>query len=183
MSGRMAGKGEDLRWLIAREIPHLRRYAGFLVGDAEEADDLVQDCLERALRKRHLWTRRGTLRSWLFRLLYRLHIDAARSRSSRRRKHDASAEQQGVRVQPPAQEPSLQLDDVSVALRQLPSDQQAAILLVGVEGFSYEEAAAVLDIPVGTLRSRLSRARDELRALWSPPAEDGSGRSHLRRVK
>ncbi|MEX0758413.1 MAG: sigma-70 family RNA polymerase sigma factor [Tistlia sp.] len=177
----VGGDAEDLKWLIAREIPHLRRYACFLVGDRARADDLVQDCLERALRKRHLWKRHGTLRSWLFRLLYRLHIDAGRSLSRRRTATDAAADAQ-VSVQWPDQEPSLQVGDVAFALRRLPEDQQAAILLIGVEGFSYEEAARVLDIPIGTLRSRLSRGRDALRAHWSPELEE-SDRPALRRVK
>lgn len=176
-------ESEDLRWLIAREIPHLRRYAMFLVGDPERADDLVQDCLERALRKRHLWRRQGSLRSWLFRLLHRLHIDAGRSRASRRRAHEASASGQELSVQPPAQEPAVQLEAVTEALRRLPTDQQAAILLVGVEGFSYEEAAAILEVPVGTVRSRLSRGRDALRATWSRAPDRGLERPLLRRIK
>lgn len=173
---------QDLKWLIAREIPHLRRYAGFLVRDPVLADDLVQDCLERAIRKRHLWQRHGTLRSWLFRLLYRLQIDAGRSRSRQRVAIHAAADEQPS-VQRPDQEPSLQVGDVSVALRRLPQDQQAAILLIGVEGFTYEEAAIALDIPIGTLRSRLSRGRDALRAHWSPEPDVGAARPTLRRVK
>jgi RNA polymerase sigma-70 factor (ECF subfamily) len=173
---------EDIKWLIAREIPHLRRYAGFLVGDPVLADDLVQDCLERAIRKRHLWKRHGTLRSWLFRLLYRLQIDASRSRSRHRLAIHAAAEEQPS-VQRPHQEPALQVGDVTAGLRRLPRDQQAAILLVGVEGLTYEEAAMALDIPIGTLRSRLSRGRDALRAHWSPELEATEERPALRRVK
>lgn len=182
----MATDGEDLQWLIAREIPHLRRYAGFIVGDPQRADDLVQDCLERALRKSHLWKRYGSLRSWLFRLLYRLHIDSVRAHRKQRRVAEAAADAQPNAV-PPQQPSSLQLGDVVAALRRLPEEQQAAILLVGVEGFSYEEAAQILDIPIGTLRSRLSRGRDALRSGWSPEPLTApvavSDHPMLRRVK
>ena len=178
---------EDLKWLIAREIPHLRRYAAVLADEPQRVDDLVQDCLERALRKRHLWSRQGNLRSWLFRLLYRQHIDAARGQSRRRRLTQAAGAEL-PRLQRPAQEPSVQMGDVVAALHLLPKDQQAAILLVGVEGFSYEEAAGILEVPVGTVRSRLSRGRDSLRANWAAPSK-GAGEAAprqapaLRRIK
>ena len=168
----------DLKWLIAREIPHLRRYAAVLVGAPERVDDLVQDCLERALRKRHLWHRQGSLRSWLFRLLYRQHIDRSRSLARRRVVTRAAADDQPV-VQGASQEHSVQVRDVAAALQRLPEKQRSAIVLVGVEGFSYEETARILDVPIGTLRSRLSRGRDALRDTWSPAAVEPA----LRRVK
>jgi len=168
---------DDLKWLIAREIPHLRRYAAVLVGEPHRVDDLVQDCLERALRKRHLWRRQGRLRSWLFRLLYRQHVDSGRRGSRRREVTDAAAAELAT-IQPPRQEHMVQVRDIATALRRLPVEQRAAILLVGLDGLSYEEAAQVLDVPVGTLRSRLSRGRDALRDGWRPAAQ-----SALRRVK
>lgn len=171
---------DDLRWLIAREIPHLRRYAALLTGAPDRVDDLVQDCLERALRKRRLWSRQGSLRSWLFRLLYRLHIDTGRSRSRRREITEAAGAEQ-PRVQPPRQEHSVEVRDLAAAMDDLPEEQRAAIVLVGVEGLSYEETAHILDIPVGTLRSRLSRGRDALRETWTPAHAAATPR--LRRVK
>lgn len=171
-------RDEDLKWLIAREIPHLRRYAALLEADPHRVDDLVQDCLERALRKKHLWRRQGRLRSWLFRLLYRQHIDRGRQLSRRRTVTRAAADEQPA-VQLPRQEHTVHARSIAAALQRLPEDQRAAIVLVGVEGFSYEEAAQILDVPIGTLRSRLSRGRDALRDSWSPQLSEPA----LRRVK
>lgn len=153
----------DFQWLIAREIPHLRRYARALTRDVEEADDLVQDCLERALRKRHLWRRQGSLRGWLFRMLYHVHLN---SRRGERRRPTTRAAPEAVEAVPaPAnQESHVECRRVADALDRLPAPQREALLLVSLEGMPYDQAAWVLDIPVGTLRSRLSRARDALRA-------------------
>ena len=155
----------DVKWLIATEVPHLRRFAIALTGDREAADDLVQDCVVRALRKRHLWRRRGSLRSWLFRILYRIYVDGVRAPQREvALPHDAPA---AKLVQPPAQEARVEVRNVVVGLRQLPADQRAAILLVALEGLPYDEAADALDIPVGTLRSRLSRGREALRGMMA----------------
>lgn len=169
---------DDLKWLIAREIPHLRRYAAVLVGEPHLVDDLVQDCLERALRKRHLWRRHGRLRSWLFRLLYRRHVDRGRRASRRREVTDEAAAELPV-AQPARQEHAVQVRDIAAALRRIPEEQRAAIVLVGVEGLSYEEAAEVLDVPIGTLRSRLWRGREALREAWLPRTAEAG----LRRIK
>jgi RNA polymerase sigma-70 factor, ECF subfamily len=169
---------DDLKWLIAREIPHLRRYAATLVGQPSQVDDLVQDCLERALRKRHLWRNQGRLRSWLFRLLYRRYIDRQRQ-GYRRRALARDAVNESAAVQPARQEDSVQVRDMAVALSRLPEEQRIAIVLVGVEGLSYEEAAEVVNVPIGTLRSRLSRGRDALRETWVPTTSSVP----LRRVK
>jgi len=170
---------------IVREIPHLRRFARALVWERERADDLVQDTLERALLKRHLWLRSGSLRSWLFRMLYRVFL-SQRSRLSRRRAHDLVASpaiREGASLQTATQEPRRQLRETVRALEELPPAQRAAIVLVALEGVSYEEAAKVLDVPVGTVRSRLARARNTLRCV----AHDGVPRQAslrtLRRVK
>lgn len=168
---------DDLKWLIAREIPHLRRYARALTRDAEEADDLVQDSLERALRKRHLWQRRGTLRGWLFRMLYHVHLNRRRGES--RRPIEPSADGVAAGSAPPAQESYLECLRVADALDRLPASQRDAILLVSLEGMPYDEAAWILDIPIGTLRSRLSRGRDALRRSISARPKP----TLLRRVK
>lgn len=170
---------DDLKWLIARELPHLRRYARALTGgDADTADDVVQDCLEKALAKRRSWRRSGSVRFWLFRILYRCHIDSLRRR---RRRDIADEDVEDVSpAAPPAQDQRIACNDVAEALARLPARQRETILLIALEGVSYDEAAAILDVPVGTVRSRLSRGRDALRHLWSPGLESVH---HLRRVK
>lgn len=170
---------EPLAWLIARELPQLRRFAALLTRDPQAVDDLVQDCLERALRKQHLWLRRGSLRSWLFRLLYRRYIDQQRSARARSRLLVESDGDAPDPIQAPGQEDSLAVANVLEALARLPAEQRAAILLVGVEGLTYAEAARVLGVAVGTLRSRISRGRDRLRLTWRPESRP----LPLRRVK
>ena len=169
---------EDLKWAITREIPHLRRFARTLVADQDAADDLIQDCLERALRKRRQWTRRGSLRSWLFRILYTTHLN---SRSRQRRENrvmDHSAEPPPVPV-PAEQDSVVAARDLVSELESLPHDQKSAILLVALEGLDYSEIADVMGVPIGTVRSRLWRARHALRE-FSPMVGE---RVRLRRVK
>lgn len=168
---------DELRWMIARQIPHLRRFALALTRDEDRADDLVQDCLERALRKRHLWHRRGSLRSWMFRLLYRIHADHKRSRW--RERATETVEAMGETALPPEQERRVDCRNIAEALDRLPADQRSAILLVALEGLPYDQAAAILGIPIGTLRSRLSRGRESLRQTYTASA----GQTVLRRVK
>ncbi|GAB4136669.1 MAG: sigma-70 family RNA polymerase sigma factor [Sphingomonadales bacterium] len=153
---------DDLKWMIARQLPALRRYAQALAGDRDRADDLVQDCLERALKKRHLWRRKGPLRSWLFRILHNVHVDQQRSPKGRElplREADA------VLRQRPDQESGLHCQDIGKAMAQLPDEQRKVLLLVALENFSYDEVADILDTPIGTVRSRLSRGRQALRVM------------------
>jgi RNA polymerase sigma-70 factor, ECF subfamily len=169
---------DELQWLIGREIPHLRRYARALMRDTDAADDLVQDCLERALRKRQLWRRQGSMRSWLFRMLYNVFLN---TRNAQRRDRltvpfEAIAP---TMAESPRQEKYVECRDIAEALDQLPEQQYAAIMLIALEGLSYDEAAWVLGIPVGTLRSRLSRGRETLRALWAGSLR----RDMVRRIK
>lgn len=143
-------------------MPYLRRYALALTGAADAADDLVQDCVERALRKRRLWRPSGRLRSWLMRMLYRIHLNGRKRRTLER----AHAQRQGRAGEPAtAQQPELRHEcrELVAALGELPEPQRAAILLVALEDVDYQEAAWILGIPVGTLRSRLSRGREALR--------------------
>lgn len=155
---------DDFEWLLEQEIPHLRRYAHALTGHQAEADDLVQDCLERALRKRRLWKRRGRLRSWLFRVLYRVFLN--RRRDNRRFAAHLALDQAGVEpAEPGRQLQHMEYLDTIDALDRLPTRQREAILLVALEDLSYDEAAWVLRIPVGTLRSRISRGRSKLHEL------------------
>ena len=148
---------------LAAEIPHLRRYARALTRERESADDLVQDTLERALRKRYLWRPTGRLRSWLFRMLYRLYLN---QRPRRRREDEKVVALEDVRHQlgrPPSHDEQLHWRDVMQAVDEMPEDQRAVLILVALEHPSYVDGARMLGIAVGTFRSRLSRARRELR--------------------
>ncbi len=149
--------------LIAKEIPRLRRYALSLVRDVPAADDLVQDTLERAIRKRHLWSGRGSLRGWLYRVLFSVFLNKWAPSSARR--PDAALEGGPQLWQRPAQEDRAHCREVARAMQHLPHEQRAAIALTAVEGLEYQEAADILEIPIGTLRSRLSRGRDALRVM------------------
>lgn len=155
---------DEFDWLLSREIPHLRRYAYALVNDRAFADDLVQDCLERALRKWWLWQPKGRLRSWLFRMLYRVYLNQIKRR---RRDSDALplAEGREPVSETAHQSLTVEVKQIGAAIDGLPDDQRAAILLVALEGMGYDEAAWILGIPVGTLRSRLSRGREALRSV------------------
>ena len=179
---RRLGKGEfvdDAKWLIAQQIPRLRRYALSLTGNAEEADDLVQDCLERAIRKNHLWHRHGSIRGWLYKILYRIFLNQAAQRNARRRSVQID-ETVATLGEPARQELQLVCKDITAAMQHLPVEQRAAIALTAVDGLSYDEAAGILGIPVGTLRSRLFRGREMLRDLYVAPAKQ---QVSLRRVK
>jgi len=169
---------DDLKWAIAREIPHLRRYARALTGNPTAADDLVQDSLERGLRKRHLWRRTGSLRSWLFRILYTTYINSRQRNRWREIVGETDVGDNQMKA-PDDQETTLHSREVISGLAKLPDDQRAAILLIALEGLTYDEAATVLNVPIGTVRSRLWRGREALRRLASPPAQT----ERLRRVK
>lgn len=167
MRGRM---GERERLIVA-EIPSLRRYARALTGDAVAADDLVQDCLERALVRRHLWLRRGSMRAWLFTILHNVHANAVRRESRRPRLLPIEAGPHASVL--PTQDHAVRLRQFAEALDQLPDEQRAVILLVGLENMTYAESAKILKVPIGTVMSRLSRGRERLRQLTDGP---GAGR-------
>jgi RNA polymerase sigma-70 factor (ECF subfamily) len=160
---------------LEQQIPALRRYAFALARDHRAADDLVQDCLEKALSRWYLRRSDGDLRAWLFTILRNLYINAYRA--NRRRGPHVSIDQVPARATQPAQEASLEFRDVLAALDQLPEEQKSLLLLIGVEDFSYDQAASMLGLPIGTVMSRLSRARQRLRTIIE------SGRLTLRRVK
>lgn len=148
---------------IETAIPALRRYAHALTRNRDEADDLVQDCLERAVARRHLWRGEGEVRGWLFRILLNRFRD--RLRSLRLRPQLLPLESAGGIGQAGAQEGHLALSEVHAAMGRLPEDQRAALLLVAVEGLSLAEAAHVLGQPPGTVASRVARARESLRRM------------------
>jgi len=145
-------------------VPALRRYARALTRNADRADDLVQDCLERAIRKRRLWLPTGPLRSWLFKMLLNLYRND--TRRDRRRGDHVPLDAMTFEPSTPAPQPGrLALAEMARAIDVLPADQREALLLVVLEGMSYSDAARVLGIPDGTLMSRLSRARTALRGM------------------
>jgi RNA polymerase sigma-70 factor (ECF subfamily) len=155
----------DIRQKIEAHIPGLRRYARALVRDIVGADDLVQECLTRALIKLHLWHEGTDLRAWLFTILHNQYVNQVR-RSIREGITLELGEVTPLLLSQSAnQDRGLELRDLDRALGRLPEEQRAVILLVGLEGMSYVDAAAVLGIPAGTVRSRLSRGREALRDL------------------
>jgi len=150
----------DAQSLIAL-IPRLRRYARALVGDRAAADDLVQDTLERAWSKLHLFRYGTDLRAWLFTVMHNVHVNQVRSA----RPTDALDEEMPELAQRAAQGDALIVRDLDRAIAALPAPQREVLLLVALEDLSYEQAATVLGIPIGTVMSRLARAREKLRTL------------------
>jgi len=152
----------DHEGLIPQHIPRLRRYARALTGDRNAADDLVQDTLERALSRLHLWRQGSDLRAWLFTIMHNIYVNQTRSRM--RHPHEALDESAAEALHD--REPDwAELRDIDDALARLPADQRAVLLLVGLEQFTYGEAAQVLEVPLGTVMSRLSRGRERLRLI------------------
>jgi RNA polymerase sigma-70 factor (ECF subfamily) len=149
---------------IIEQIPHLRRYARALLRDRDAADDLVQECLARAMDRLHTWRPDGAMRSWLFTILHNLYVNQRRKES---RSPDLRADSDGLDAEsaPADHDAGLAVRDIAAALGRLPQEQRSTILLVGLEGLSYEEAATVTGVPVGTVMSRLARGREKLREL------------------
>lgn len=158
----------DIEQSVEQHIPRLRRYARALTGERSAADDLVQDTLERALSRFHLWRRGSDLRAWLFTIMHNIYVNQARSRV--RHQHEALDNDSAAEAAQAREPDWLELRDLDDALARLPHEQRAVLLLVGLEEFTYEEAARVLDIPIGTVMSRLSRGRERLRGMLSGDA-------------
>jgi RNA polymerase sigma-70 factor (ECF subfamily) len=155
---------DDLAHQISEQMPRLRRYARALLRSEVEADDLVQECVLRALSKRHLWQEGTDLRAWLFTILHNLYVNHVR-RSAR---EGLSLDVSNIDKETghfPGQDKRLELRDLDRALARLPDEQRTVIFLIGLEGMDYATAAKVVGVPVGTVRSRLSRGREELRRL------------------
>jgi len=147
---------------IAPHIPRLRRYARALAGDQHAADDLVQDTLERAINKHHLWRPGSDLRAWLFAIMHNVFVNQLRARQAH---PETPLDEEDLPTVPSVQGARLEIRDLESALARLPSEQREIVLLVGLEQFSYAEAAKSLDIPIGTVMSRLFRGRERLRTL------------------
>jgi RNA polymerase sigma-70 factor (ECF subfamily) len=151
---------EERERLIAC-IPRLRRYARALVGDRAAADDLVQDTVERGWRKLATWRHGSDMRAWLFGIMHNLHVDQRRRQVVPTDAFDEEVHEAAIDAQ---YDKALAVRDLESALRMLPSEQREVLLLVALEEMSYEEVAATLNLPIGTVMSRLSRARQKLRA-------------------
>ena len=149
--------------LIEQQIPRLRRYARALTRNRERADDLVQDTLSRALVKEQFWQTGTNLGAWLFTIMHNQNVNNVR----RAVRESGMVDMETSTTLPATTDPtaSRQMFELERALAQLPLEQRQVILLVGLEGMSYEDAAGILSVPVGTVRSRLSRGRDILREL------------------
>ena len=163
--------------LIEAEIPRLRRYARYLTRDADRADDLVQEALARAVAKRDSWQPGTNLRAWLFVILRNVFISELRH-SAREPRSDVVADDHPSLAVKSGQDERMSLVDLQRAFDQLSAEHREILLLVAIEGMPYEEAAGILGVPVGTVRSRLSRARTALRLeLDGPPIDQGESSS------
>jgi RNA polymerase sigma factor (sigma-70 family) len=169
---------DDIGILVGPLIPPLRRYARALLHDRAAADDLVQDCLERAISRWHQRRTEGSTRTWLFTILHNLAVNRLRT-IARRGTHLEIDET--VIADPPSQEDALLHRDLLRALGALSEEHRGVLLLISVEDLSYAETATVLGIPLGTVMSRLARAREKLAAALD--GQPAAREPHLRRVK
>jgi RNA polymerase sigma-70 factor (ECF subfamily) len=165
------------RFDVVGQLGSLRRYARSLTAGGEDAEDLVHDALVRAYERRHTFRSGGNLRAWLLSILHNVFIDRMRSRKS-----EATREELAGRLVDSAvdasQEHVVRLAQIRKAFLDLPQEQRSALDLVAIEGLSYQEAANVLGIPIGTLMSRIGRARAALRDV-----EDGEASSPRDRLR
>lgn len=145
-------------------IPALRRYAYSLLYKQDDADDLVQDCLERAIKKETLWQQGTSLRAWLFTMQHNLYINQLK-KLGRQPLMTAETEQLTHQLEP--HKSDVLIRDIDSCMQQLPENQRQVLLLVTIEGFSYKEVGRIVDIPLGTVMSRLSRARKTLQLLMN----------------
>jgi RNA polymerase sigma-70 factor, ECF subfamily len=155
----------DKKSALIEELPHLMRYARALKRDVTSADDLVQDCVGRALAKLDLFESGTNMRAWLFTIMHNIHRQDLRTASRRiqtsvmdeivENQHGTTATQGGA----------LTIRDLDQAMGHLPEDQRKVLLLIGLEDMSYKEVSEVLEIPLGTVMSRLSRGREKLKRL------------------
>ena len=148
--------------LIVPYIPNLRRYARALVGDREGADDLVQDTLERAVRKFHLW-RPGDLRAWLFSIMHNVFVNQLKAR---RIAPEVDIDEASIAAPIPSVT-AIDVGDVERALCVLAPEQREVLLLVALEDMTYADVSRALGIPIGTVMSRLSRGRERLRRVMN----------------
>jgi RNA polymerase sigma-70 factor, ECF subfamily len=165
----------ELTRLVEQEIPRLRRYARALTHATDRADDLVQDTLVRALAKIHLWQPGTDIRAWLFTIMHHQYVNTVRREARERTTVDIEhvSSTLTATTDPTARRQLIELDR---ALACLPGEQREVVLLVGLEGMSYESVAEILGVPIGTVRSRLSRGRERLRELTGRDREPYAAR-------
>jgi RNA polymerase sigma-70 factor, ECF subfamily len=156
-------------------LPHLRAFARSLAGDRDRADDLVQDAILRALGAADQFEPGSNFKAWIFTILRNLYFNEFRRNPSLFRPLEAADME--IHATSPAQHAGLEFDDFRRAFNKLPPEQREALVLVGADGFKYEEAAAICGCAVGTIKSRVSRARRDLQALLgeAPRSEEGEG--------
>lgn len=162
------GTRENVREQLAALLPRLRRFARNLTRSPDDADDVVQMALERALSRLDQWRPDARLDGWMFKIVRNVWIDELRARG--RRGRIFADPEAGESVGDLAIERAAELLSVQSAMARLPEEQRAAVSLVLIEGLPYKDAADVLDIPIGTLTSRLARGREALQAMLEPPA-------------
>jgi RNA polymerase sigma-70 factor (ECF subfamily) len=162
---------------IEASIPALRRYAGALLRSRQDSDDLVHDCLVRAMDRLHTLQREDDLRPWLFSIMHNLFV-SQRRRARRSPEHDGAGALHNSNGMPAAQEDRLRWRDLERCLDNLPEEQRIVLLLVSLEDLTFSEVAQTLGVPIGTVMSRLARGRERLRVMM-----DETERPNLRRVK
>lgn len=156
---------------VVKFIPHLRRYAWALTGNRDRADDLVQDTLTRAVQRIDGFKSGTDLRAWLFTIMHNRFIDQVRREATTPFLVPIDDAIPFLKT-PGRQEGAIELKRLHEGLQRLPHEQRTALLLVGLEGMSYQETAAIMGVPVGTVKSRLSRARENLHGILEPPADN-----------
>ena len=169
---------QDFRTQLIAEIPHLRRFARSLCGDASLADDLAQDCIERALKKSHLYDVAKPLRAWLYAVLRNIHVSNWRSNAKHLSSKHIDDLQGGEGATRADQEDNFSTGLITEALDKLPPQQREVLVLISLEEVSYKEASEIIGVPIGTIMSRLSRARSTLQNIL-----EERGATTLRRVK
>lgn len=174
---------KDMMLLVEPLIPPLRRYARSLLRDQAAADDLVQDCLERVIGRWHQRRADGDARTWVFTILHNLAINRLKQTARRGRHVMLEDADDAVLARPATQEDGWRQRDLQKGLAALPEDQRSVLLLVSVEDLSYAEAAKVLGIPVGTVMSRLARAREKLMKTMDGENVISLHSPNIRRIK
>jgi RNA polymerase sigma-70 factor (ECF subfamily) len=168
---------EQRQRLIIDQIPALRRYARALTGERHAADELVQDSLERAWSRFHLWRPGTNVRAWLFTIMHNLYANAVR-KAKRAPAYASLAEVDRMAATQSSAEIGIEVSNLMRALASLPDSQREVLLLVSLEELTYEQVSQVLGIPIGTVMSRLSRAREQLRQIMS-----GANRKDAKRAR
>lgn len=168
---------EKRNQLLTEELPSLRRYAYALTGNRQQADELVQDCYLRACSRFHLWRSDNKLRPWLFTIMHNLYVNWIRNNARRTDVMSLEDHEQNMSVKA-QQEGVVAVAQLTAQLQQLPPEQRELLLMVSLEGLSYKEVAGIMKIPMGTVMSRLGRARETLRLSM-----DHTSKTKLKRIK